>query len=126
MTQLTVGNGSIQQQILRSAQMPNLVSPAGHNNFFPTVVKTAATAVGSALLKNALSGVTSTATKAIGETFPTGSRISIEETVGGRRRRRRRALLTQSDKADIAFLIGQLGTGQLGRSAITALLSRRC
>lgn len=43
-----------------------------------------------------------------------------------RRRRRRRKLLTCSDKADIAFLHGQLGSGQLGRAAISALLSRRC
>ena len=44
----------------------------------------------------------------------------------GRRRRRRRKLLTCSDKADIAFLHGQLGGGALGRSAISSLLSRRC
>lgn len=42
-----------------------------------------------------------------------------------RSRRRRRRLLTASDKADIAFLIGQLGTGQLGRAAISSILSRR-
>lgn len=43
-----------------------------------------------------------------------------------RRRRRRRRLLTTSDKADIAFIVGQLGTGQIGRAAISAMLSRRC
>ena len=43
-----------------------------------------------------------------------------------RKRRRRRRLLTCSDKADIAFLHGQLGGGQLGRAAISSLLSRRC
>jgi len=41
------------------------------------------------------------------------------------RRRRRRKLLTASDKADIAYLVGVLGTGQLGKAAVTALLSRR-
>lgn len=43
-----------------------------------------------------------------------------------KRRRRRRRLLTCSDKADIAFLHGQLGGGALGRAAISSLLSRRC
>jgi len=42
-----------------------------------------------------------------------------------RRRRRRRRLLTAQDKADIGYLVGILGQGQLGRAAITALLSRR-
>lgn len=41
------------------------------------------------------------------------------------RRRRRRRLLTASDKADIAFLRGNLGGGELGRAAISAVLSRR-
>lgn len=41
------------------------------------------------------------------------------------KQRRRRRLLTASDKADVAFLIGQLGQGQMGRAAISALLSRR-
>jgi len=43
-----------------------------------------------------------------------------------RGRRRRRKLLTCGDKADIAFLHGNLGGGQLGRAAISSLLSRRC
>jgi len=42
-----------------------------------------------------------------------------------RRRRRRRRLLTATDKADIAYLVGVLGTGQLGKAAVTAILSRR-
>lgn len=42
-----------------------------------------------------------------------------------RRRRRRRRLLTAQDKADIGYLVGVLGQGQLGKAAITALLSRR-
>lgn len=42
-----------------------------------------------------------------------------------KRRRRRRRLLTVTDKADIAFIIGQLGQGQLARAAISSLLSRR-
>jgi len=41
------------------------------------------------------------------------------------KRHRRKKLLTMSDKADIAFLRGTLGGGELGRAAITALLSRR-
>ena len=41
------------------------------------------------------------------------------------RRRRRRKLLTASDKADIAFITGTLGKGELGRTAFAALLSRR-
>ena len=41
------------------------------------------------------------------------------------RRRRRRKLLTASDKADIAFITGTLGKGEMGRTAIAALLSRR-
>jgi len=48
------------------------------------------------------------------------------EIVRARKRRRRRRLLTCGDKADIAFLHGQLGGGQLGRAAISSLLSRRC
>lgn len=71
-------------------------------------------------------GSGSTAT--IGE-IPEGSDIDVvsdRQMYGGRRRRRRRRLLTCSDKADIAFLHGQLGGGQLGRAAISALLSRRC
>ena len=41
------------------------------------------------------------------------------------RRRRRRKRLTASDKADIAFITGTLGKGEMGRTAIAALLSRR-
>lgn len=41
------------------------------------------------------------------------------------RRHRRRRLLTAQDKADIAFLRGTLGGGELGRAAITAALTRR-
>lgn len=41
------------------------------------------------------------------------------------KRRRRRRLLTASDKSDIAFLRGTLGGGELGRAAISAVLSRR-
>lgn len=40
-------------------------------------------------------------------------------------RRRRRQLLTASDKNDITFLRGTLGGGELGKAAITALLTRR-
>lgn len=64
-------------------------------------------------------------------TFEEGAEIDVmsqaeAKQYAGRRRRRRRRLLTSSDKSDIAFLHGQLGSGQLGRAAISALLSRRC
>ncbi len=39
-------------------------------------------------------------------------------------RRRRKRMLTCSDKADLAFLIGQLGKGAAGTSAVSALLSK--
>jgi hypothetical protein len=80
-------------------------------------------------------GATSTAgglTPANFEYFTPGSTPQITGSNGfagsgyGRKRRRRRKLLTCSDKADIAFLHGQLGGGQLGRAAISSLLSRRC
>lgn len=65
--------------------------------------------------------------------FTPGSDIEImgeaEARAAGllpRRRRRRRRLLTCQDKADIAFLHGQLGSGALGKAAISAVLSRRC
>ncbi len=66
--------------------------------------------------------------------FPEGEDIEILSEAqaramglkNGRPRRRRRKLLTCGDKADIAFLYGNLGGGQLGRAAITSLLSRRC
>jgi len=45
---------------------------------------------------------------------------------GHHRRRRRRKLLTCGDKADIAFLHGNLGGGALGKAAISSVLSRRC
>lgn len=47
------------------------------------------------------------------------------EVAGKCRRRRRRRLLTASDKADLAFIIGQMGSGQLGKAAVSSLLSRR-
>jgi len=43
-----------------------------------------------------------------------------------KRRYRRRKLLTCGDKADIAFIVGQVGTGAMGKAAVSALLSRRC
>lgn len=80
--------------------------------------------VGGAVLQRALGGTTSTATN-----LGTGTPSAIPYRAGygnGTRRRRRRRLLTCSDKADIAYLVGQLGQGQLGKAAISALLSRRC
>lgn len=41
------------------------------------------------------------------------------------RRRRRRDLLTKSDRENIAFLIGVLGKGSMGQSAINTLLANR-
>jgi hypothetical protein len=66
-----------------------------------------------------------------GTYLPGGRNIQITGSgpggrVYGRPRRRRKRLLTCSDKADIAFLHGQLGGGQMGRAAISSLLSRRC
>ncbi len=71
-----------------------------------------------------------------GAMFPEGADMQILSEEEARRlglngrncrpRRRRRKLLTCGDKADIAFLHGNLGGGQLGRSAISAVLSRRC
>ncbi len=96
-------------------------------------------AVGSGLV-NLATRSTSTATEGAGGMFPPGADMNILseaeakalglELVNGiprpKRKRRRRRLLTCSDKADIAFLHGQLGGGQLGRAAISGLLSRRC
>ena len=74
----------------------------------------------------ATAGITSTATNLVASQ-PTREQLGAPPYGYSRRkRRRRRRLLTCSDKADIAYLIGQLGQGQLGKAAISALLSRRC
>ncbi len=39
-------------------------------------------------------------------------------------RKRRKRMLSCSDKADIAFLKGQLGGGELGKAVITSLIAR--
>ncbi len=39
-------------------------------------------------------------------------------------RKRRRRLLTCGDKADIAFIVGSLGKGALGQTAISSMLAR--
>lgn len=103
--------------------------PTGAQSFLPsasTVGQVLGTAAG--VLINLATGSSSTASNMLtGATFPEGSKIGIDPTVGpARRRRRRRKLLTCGDKADIAFLHGQLGSGALGRSAISSLLARRC
>lgn len=41
-----------------------------------------------------------------------------------KKRRRRRRLLSQSDKVDLGYLIGQLGKGAAGQAAISSLLAR--
>lgn len=51
-----------------------------------------------------------------------GNSYQLTDTRG---RRRRRRLLTTQDKADIAFIIGTMGKGQMASSAIAQLLARR-
>jgi len=72
----------------------------------------------------------------IGGTFATGADIEIiadtefdldpltGEITPKKRRRRRRRMLTCADRADIAFVVGILGKGQAGSSAVTQLMSR--
>ena len=63
-----------------------------------------------------------------GQGYPPGTRLEIDPVTGVvtpvKRRRRRKRLLSCQDKADIAFLRGQLGGGEMGRTAISSLLSR--
>jgi len=74
-----------------------------------------------------------------GATFPVGADIQIipdtefdldpltgevTQSPEKRRRRRRRRMLTCADRADIAFVVGILGKGQAGSSAVTQLMSR--
>jgi len=60
--------------------------------------------------------------------FPPGTKMEVDPATGEikiiKRRRRRRRLLTCADKADIAFVTGTLGKGQMGQAAVTTLLSR--
>jgi len=97
-----------------------------------SVIKTVAGAALGGVIRNLAGQSSSTASQGV---FREGADIDIlsqREAAAaglipnGRKRRRRRKLLTCSDKADIAFLYGQLGGGQLGRAAISSLLSRRC
>lgn len=106
-----VGYVTPSQQIQQGQMVPN-------QNFLGLSTATLGSLAGG-VLANAIKGYVQ------GGTFPEGSPIDIVPTVGPKRRRRRRKLLTCSDKSDIAYLVGQLGTGQLGRSAISSLLSRR-
>ncbi len=59
---------------------------------------------------------------------PPGFTVAVDHCTGQiickKTRRRRKRLLTCSDKADIAFLTGTLGKGQLAQTAISSLLSR--
>lgn len=83
-----------------------------------------------------------------GRTFETGADIDIVPTSGGnsrcapdvdcgpgrhwsarhgccvKTRRRRKRLLTCGDKADISFLTGTLGKGEMAKAAISAVLAR--
>lgn len=98
-----------------------------NQNFLPglpsagSILKT----VGGAVIRQVFSTATAGANNIVGSTFPEGANIEIVPGLK-KNRRRRRKLLTCGDKADIAFLYGQLGGGALGRSAISSLLSRRC
>jgi len=60
--------------------------------------------------------------------LPAGTKFEIDPMTGEirvlKRRKRRKRLLTCGDKSDLAFLVGQLGKGQLAQSAITSLLSK--
>jgi len=60
--------------------------------------------------------------------LPPGTKFEIDSKTGEiviiKRRRRRKRLLTCGDKSDIAFLTGTLGKGQMGQTAVSALLSR--
>ena len=57
-----------------------------------------------------------------------GTKFDIDPVTGEvtakKKRRRRKRLLTCADKADIAFIVGTLGKGQTGTSAVTTLLAR--
>lgn len=95
--------------------------------FLGGVGTTIATGVGSALIDRYLGGGRAQSTATLNPyvaSEPTLEQLGAAQPK--RRKRRRRRLLTCSDKADIAFLHGQLGGGQLGRAAISSLLSRRC
>jgi len=60
--------------------------------------------------------------------FPPGTKFEVDASTGEvkilKRRRRRKRLLTCSDKADIAFVVGNLGKGAMGQAAVSGLLSR--
>ena len=110
--------------------MPSQGFATGGTGWMPsagTILSTAGSALLRGLVANRSSSPTST------PQFETGSNIDVlsqkeAEKLGlqKKKRRRRRRLLTCSDKADIAFLHGQLGGGALGKAAISTLLSRRC
>ncbi len=94
----------------------------------------------------ALSSLMPRAAPVVGEYFRTGSGVEITggapdangcppgfvvardkctgEIYCKKSRKRRKKMLTCGDKSDIAFIIGQLGKGASGQSAISALLSR--
>lgn len=85
---------------------------------------------GTSTAQGTVNGAISRVNGSAGPSGPVnGVRLEIDPKTGRirkvRARRRRRRLLTATDKADIAFIVGQLGSGQLGRAAISALLSRR-
>lgn len=56
--------------------------------------------------------------------IPPGLEVNAQGFLVRHKRRRRRRLLTCQDKADIAFIVGTLGKGQLASTAISSLLCR--
>jgi len=87
-------------------------------------------AQGSSTAQRTMNGSAGVITPVNGGSMTTNGAVLEVDPKTGRlrkrmRRRRRRRLLTASDKADIAYLVGVLGTGQLGKAAVTAVLSRR-
>ncbi len=63
-----------------------------------------------------------------GTSFNSEARFKIDPCTGQmveiKKRRRRKRLLTCGDKADIGFVIGQMGKGQLASSTVSSMLAR--
>lgn len=59
---------------------------------------------------------------------PPGYSIALNKCSGElyckKNRKRRKKMLTCGDRADIAFVVGQLGKGAAGQAAVSALLTR--
>ncbi len=107
--------------------LPGGPGTAGFLPGLPSVGTMVGTAAGY-LIRNLATSSSSTASALLpGEIGPRLPPGYVDPTCPPpKRRRRRRRMLTCSDKADIAFLHGQLGSGNLGRSAISSLIASRC